>query len=618
MIRCFAWLLFAFCSFTSLAQTYSVVESDETQVSLHTTKNMVCKRKRVVTVLHEKGKETANFHSSYNEKMSALRKFKGIVMDSNGRVIREIKKSDLMRTEYSKELASDVFHYIYEYFPSQYPYTISYEWEENYMDAILGFPVFLPQQSYNQEVKHSSYNLLVPGDMDCRFKQMNCNVEITQESVEKGKKRFSFQLSDLPALVKEPYAPEVKSLFPHVYSVPCVFNFEKTSGKMENWQTYGLWLYSLLEGRGDLPKELVEKIKGMTANCINDYERVKVVYDYLEATTRYVSIQLGIGGLQPALAASVYKTGFGDCKALVNYAASLLKVIGVSSVHAVISTDNERLMTDFASANQTNHVILQVPLANDTLWLECTAPALPLGYVHSSIAGHDALLLKPEGGELYRLPIFADSLNVQANHIQIVLDTSGEASISVCQNNRLFRYEDMLGFKSSSVKNQTDFLRGSINLNQTEINDIVCKEQKSAHPSLDLSYKVYTHKYGNQTGKRMFIPLNVFHARFSVPEVCADRVQDVFIPHGFVDKDSIEIKLPEGYGIEAFPSVEDLTTPFGEFHTNFELHEGTLLVVQRLYVRSGRYPKEMYHDFREFRKTVSELYNTKLILRKLE
>jgi hypothetical protein len=116
----------------------------------------------------------------------------------------------------------------------------------------------------------------------------------------------------------------------------------------------------------------------------------------------------------------------------------------------------------------------------------------------------------------------------------------------------------------------------------------------------------------------MFIPLNVFHARFSVPEVCADRVQDVFIPHGFVDKDSIEIKLPEGYGIEAFPSVEDLTTPFGEFHTNFELHEGTLLVVQRLYVRSGRYPKEMYHDFREFRKTVSELYNTKLILRKLE
>ena len=55
---------------------------------------MVCKRKRVVTVLHEKGKGTANFHSSYNEKMSALRKFKGIVMDSNGRVIREIKKSD--------------------------------------------------------------------------------------------------------------------------------------------------------------------------------------------------------------------------------------------------------------------------------------------------------------------------------------------------------------------------------------------------------------------------------------------------------------------------------------------------------------------------------------------
>ena len=168
----------------------------------------------------------------------------------------------------------------------------------------------------------------------------------------------------------------------------------------------------------------------------------------------------------------------------------------------------------------------------------------------------------------------------------------------------------------------SEILRGvsytAAHYEDTEITDIVCKEQKSSHPSLDLSYKVYTHKYGNQTGKRMFIPLNVFHARFSIPEVCTERVQDVLIPHGFVDKDSIEIKLPDGYAIEAFPSLKDLTTPFGEFHTKFELHEGTLLVVQSLYVRSGRYSKELYHDFREFRKAISELYNTKIILRKLE
>ena len=618
MKRYFVWMLSLFCIFASSAQTYSVVDTDETEISFHSTQKMVCKRKRTVTVLHEKGKNAANFYTNYNEKISALSKFKGVVTDFYGNVIREVKQNNMVRSEYSKELASDVYHYVYEYFPSQYPYTITYEWEETYEDAILGFPAFFPQQAYNQEVKHSSYRLVMPVDMDCRFKQMNCDVEIVEERTPKGEKLYKIQMNELPALVEEPYAPEKKSLFPYIFSVPLEFSFEKTTGKMENWATYGAWLYSLLEGRDELPKVLVEQIKEMTAGCTTDYDRVKTVYDFLASTTRYVSIQLGIGGLQPELASNVYKTGFGDCKALVNYTYSLLKVLGIPSIHAVISTDNERLMADFASANQTNHVILQVPLPNDTLWMECTSPTLPLGYVHSSIAGHDALLLKQEGGKLYRLPTYADSLNKRINRAQLQLEASGRANISVQQQNKLFRYEEMMGFKNASVKNQIDFLRSFITLNHAEISGITCKEQKSAYPSMEISYQVYTQKYGNVTGKRLFMPLNVFQGRFSVPEACAERTQDVVITYGFLDEDSIEIKLPKGYEIEALPAVKDLVTPFGEFQTKFDLREDTLLVVQRLNVRSGRYPKEMYNDFREFRKALSGLYNTKIILRKLE
>jgi len=618
MKRLVVWMFCLLCVYVGSAQTYSVVDLDETDVTFHSTKNMVCKRKRVVTVLHEKGKDAANFHCYFNEKISALRKFKGVVTDSQGKVIREIKLNNLMRTEFSKEFASDVFHYVYEYFPSRYPYTITYEWEENYKNAILSFPVFLPQQAYHQEVKRSSYRLVVPEDMDCRFKQMNCNIEIVQERTEKGGKLFKIQMNDLSGVVEEPYAPQVKSLFPHVYAVPNEFCFEKTSGKMDDWGTYGAWLYSLLEGRGDLPEVLVGKIKELAAGCANDYERVQVVCDFLASTTRYVSIQLGIGGLQPEFASNVYKTGFGDCKALVNYTCSLLKVLGIPSYHAVISTENERLMSDFASANQTNHVILQVPLPNDTLWVECTSPTLPLGYVHGSIAGHDALILKKEGGKLHRLPDYADSLNVRVNHAQVLLGITGETSISVHQQYKLLRYEEMLGFKNTSTENRMNYLRSGINLNQTEISDIVCKENKSCHPYIDISYQVHTQKYGNQTGKRVFLPVNVFQGRFSIPDACAERTQDVVIPNGFINKDSIEIKFPEGYGIESFPSVKNLETPFGDFYTEFELREGALLVVQRLYLRGGRYSKELYHDFREFFKDILGLYNTKIILRKLE
>ena len=53
---------------------------------------------------------------------------------------------------------------------------------------------------------------------------------------------------------------------------------------------------------------------------------------------------------------------------------------------------NDRL----TSVGQLAHVILEVPLLGDTLWLECSPP--PAGYVHEDIAGHNAVEIGPKGG----------------------------------------------------------------------------------------------------------------------------------------------------------------------------------------------------------------------------
>lgn len=600
------------------AQTYSIVENAETEVFFHSPNDMVCKEKRTVTVLDEKGKEAAHFHSAYNNRFSSLRKFSGTVTDGNGNVIHKIKKSDLTYTEYSAELASDVFRTFYEYIPTRYPFTITYEWEEKYTDGLIGLPTFFPQQEYNQEVKQASYRLVAPREIPYRYKQLNGQADITEKTMEDGSQCLEARFHNLPAIVREPYSPQAKELFPYIYVTPERFNFEKTSGEMKDWQTYGAWLYRLLEGRGTLPPAFIQELKERTSHCANDREKVQVVYNHLAATTRYVSIQLGIGGLQPAPASEVHHTGFGDCKGLSNYAHAMLSALDIPSCYTVISTENKDFLKDFASNNQANHVILQVPLPNDTLWLECTNPTLPMGYIHHDIAGHDALLVTPQGGILYRLPTYADSLNTQTNHARIHLSPDGSAQMEVRQRSCLFQYEPLSQLPKLPADKQKDYLRSDINLIQADISDIRYEEHKDAHPSIDIFYNLQTNKYGNSTGKRIFLPLNVFRKGFTHSPPLAERTQDVVVPYGYLDTDSIEIQLPENYEMESIPTPYQEDSPFGSFHSSVTWKDKSLFIVHRLHMKRGRYAKEAYTAFLEFRKKTAQQYNAKIIIKRKE
>ena len=94
-------------------------------------------------------------------------------------------------------------------------------------------------------------------------------------------------------------------------------------------------MYQLIKGRDVLPEEVKKKVHELTDNK-GDKEKISVLYDFLQKNTRYISIQLGIGGWQPFEASYVAEKKYGDCKALSNYMIALLKEAGITGKYVEI------------------------------------------------------------------------------------------------------------------------------------------------------------------------------------------------------------------------------------------------------------------------------------------
>ena len=599
-----------FCSYAANAQKATVEES--TDIICDGPGHAIQHFKGVTTIHNEHGASMAVFVCSCS-KHDKLTSFKGQVTDASGRVIHKFKESELKKTEYSTYLAVDDYKMYLDYTPPFYPVTITYEWTIESRDNLIEFPSFCPQSDYDVSVKKATYSLKVPKSMKIRYALQNIINKVSVSDGDKNTQVFTLQVDSLPALKQEPYSRQLREKLPLARFAPTNFEYYGTKGCLNSWADYGKWEYSLIQDRDQLTDAERQELHQLTDGLKTDREKVEAIYKRLEKSTRYVAILLGIGGQQPAPAADVSKSGFGDCKGLSNYMRAMLKEIGIPSNYTTISTINRRLQKDYASVGQLNHVILQVPLQNDTLWLECTNPQLPMGYVHEDIAGHDAIEVSEAGGRLVRLPVYPDSTNLMHSDININLSEQGAASIKISQSVLNHQYESYIPLLKADEKDRQKYLQKIVHAPQAEIGKVDIQES-GAKIALDAEIK--SQKYATKTGQRLFVPICPLHRGYTVPNANSERVEDIWRYMGYLDTDDITITIPEGYAIEAGPKGVSIEQPFASFSFSIQADDNTIHIKNRLLMKSGTFLKSQYPKLADFIRSINSAYNQKVVLKK--
>lgn len=588
-----------------LERANATVRDESIRVDLQSLTNMSVRISRTVTVHNRNGDEHGAI-SVYYDKSRKIQRINGEIMDEHGQTVGKFSMRDFQDSSASgaSNLYDDSRVKRYQPVVHHYPYTISYEIEIRDKQSLL-VPHWAPDYRYDISVERSSYTITVPSAQHLRIHEKNYGGDRT-ETEDAKTKSYTWALSDRAAQRSEPLSPPRDNEATVVRVVPESFQYYKKKGRIANWQDYGKWMYDeLLADKKDLPASALAHARALTADASTPREKAEILYRYLQQKTRYISIQIGIGDLEPFPASAVEQLGYGDCKALVIYMQNLLEAVGIPSYYCIVEAGpiKRDITAGFANISDGNHVILCIPFENDTTWLECTSQLLPFGYLGDFTDDRTVVACTPAGGKLLRTPRFdhAESLQYREAHLRIEADGSVTGSMET-----LFKGNQLDNHYSNAYQSRQEQNRNLMrwyNVNGISFDAIGYKttngDTLGVNESLELTIRDYV---VHADGFAILRP-NIFNTTDAIPAT-RNRVKEVYINRGFTDVDVLHFALPEGYSKNLPPISHTVETPMATYELQITVENGVLTSRRMLQLREGRYPPDSYQALHDAMATI--------------
>ncbi|MCK6694134.1 MAG: DUF3857 domain-containing protein [Thermoanaerobaculia bacterium] len=565
--------------------------------------------RRVITLLNEKaGDELERFF--YYDKITRIDNIEGAVYDAAGKQIRQIGKKDIEDAKHLEYFVNDNRIKVLRFPRLPFPYTIEYTVTRKY-NGLMFYPVFEPQESPGVSVETARFEVVMPPGLEVRVKEKN-----VPQSCKTAALRWEFK--NLPAFLPEPFAPADSWNLPRVLTAPTVFTIEGYDGDMSSWQSFGRFILTLNAGKDQLPPETEAKLKQLTADCTDDYCKIRRVYEFMQNHTRYYFVGLGIGGWQPAPALEVDRFKYGDCKGLSNYMIAMLRAVGIPACYVLIRAsagEQNAQFPDFPNA-WFNHAIACVPMERDTLWLECTSQTESCGFLGDFTDNRPALLITPEGGWLVQTPKYDEQVNIIRRETQIALATDGSANL---QSKAVFTgiAQDIpAALADLHDEKRKKYLYDRLNISDFEIVALEFERKKERLPEVTQHLGLAVPRFASVSGKRLFVPLSALSEKLNVP-VNADSVRHFPVQahsRGLTEEDNFSMAVPEGYTPENLPAPVLLSSQFGYYSLSCRHENNTIYIYRKLVWNNSIHPKEQYGELIQFLKNVIKADKTKIVL----
>ncbi|HVG33062.1 MAG TPA: DUF3857 domain-containing protein [Pyrinomonadaceae bacterium] len=478
----------------------------------------------------------------------------------------------------------------------------------------------------------SRYTLVLPAGW--RASSVTFNHAKIEPTVTAGS-TYTWELSNLPPIEKEPRSPEVTNLAPRI-----AVNYFPPDGSpvtgtktFSSWADVSRWETELNDPQTALDDTLAAKARELTGNSKTELERIQAVARFVQSL-QYISIDIGVGrgnGYRPRPASQVLAKAYGDCKDKANLMRTLLKALRITAYPvAIYSGDPTFVREEWASPFQFNHAIIAVKVSDETqaatiithpklgrlLIFDATDESTMVGDLPEHEQGSLALIIAGDDGLLVRMPTTPPESNQLERQIEATLADDGSITGSIQERSvGQSAVDERRAFKHFSRPDYLKIIemwvtRGVSGARVTRVEPVDGKVD--GRFALDVEFSAA--RYAQLMQNRLLVFKPAIVSRRDALALTQPTRKHPIVLDSNAFTETVRVKLPQGFGVDEMPDPLKLETPFGNYTASYDVKDGQLLFTRKLTMRAMTIPAADYAAVRSFFERIRAVEQSPVVL----